>query len=375
MTNKIFIDIDKPSNIYSFEHVIVICPNKPATSVQLKLLKAFNKAGLKSVTPGGKWLPDSEYSYTTLIFKASSNETINDVYTKIISIVKAFEPSFEISSATDDIITETVNATTIDTINALIKTAFQSLPDVKGNPFMNIIYDTTLNVETGEMEIFAYTTADASENDTTYLKDVFKTLKTEIGKRSDVEKVKQSYCAKSDIYYLTFNIVEPTERLAERFSKSTLAAIKKFIKEEADSSIDSVDDTEDIVDGVEIELWPAILQDQDDTLAVVVANTSLNKFDNNDDIVDNFEEGCKKLRETELIFSDEDTDEQLADDLYSDDYVVVRAPDTVEVDDMFDWVDKVGRTLEAVGFDVTVNMTPYTTKDEFEVLSEPAAVN
>ena len=105
--------------MYNFEHVEVVCPTKKPNDDQLKLLQFFNKEGLKSVTPGGKWLIDTEYNYTTLIFKPAAGETAEDLLAKVKDIIDInFFHTFKI---TTESVNESVDATTIDSINDYVK--------------------------------------------------------------------------------------------------------------------------------------------------------------------------------------------------------------------------------------------------------------
>lgn len=394
MNTKLFIGIAPPEKMYNFEHVEVTCPTKKPNSDQLKLLQFFNEEGLKSVTPGGKWLIDTEYNYTTLIFKPAAGETAEDTLAKVKDIIDInFFHTFKI---TTESVNESVDATTIDSINDYVKNVFMSPAGIKSQP-MNIIYDTTVDVETSEMKVCAFTTPDATENDTKYLKDIFKGLEDEFSKRSDIENVKSNYSKENNVYNLEFKFkgiekpedaeksekekkaetelpkiekpkdenstetkeLEPTKFKTERLAKATHVALKKLFENEDEPS------TEDLVDNaVSIELWPAVLPDG--SLAAVVAN-SLNVE------ASDFEEGCKKLREKQLLITDEDDDETLASDFNTDAFVVIRAPESVEEEGLFDWIDTVGQTLEAVGFDVTVNMEEDTDPSEFEQIEEPEA--
>lgn len=392
MKTKIFIVIAPAEKMYNFEHVEAVCPTKKPNSDQLKLLQFLKKEGLKSITPGGKWLIDTEYNYTTLVFKPAAGETAEDTLAKVKDIVdKNFLNTFKIATES---VNESVDATTIDSINDYVKNVFMSHAGVKS---MNIIYDTTVDVETDEMKVCAFTTPDATENDTKYLKDIFKSLKDEFSKRSDIENVKSNYNKENNVHNLEFKFkgiekpedaeksekekkaetelpkiekpkdenstetkeLEPTKFKTERLAIATHTALKKLFENEDEPS------TEDLVDNdVSIELWPAVLPNG--SLAAVVAN-SLN-VENSD-----FEEGCKKLREKQLLIADEDDDETLASDFNTDAFVVIRAPESVEEEDLFDWIDTVGQTLEAVGFDVTVNMEEDTDPSEFEQIEEPEA--
>lgn len=362
MSTSIFVVNNLPTSA-DRGSIEVTCPVKPAISEQIKLLADFKAAGLRSQTPNGAWLPDREYSYTTLIFKATGTEDVTSLNAKIKSVI-AENPEFEIE---DDTLSEAVSNTAVNSINDMLTSFFGKAVGVNANE-QNIVYDTKVDVEAGEVTVYAYTTTEASDNDTKQFNDVITQVTAELKKRNDIKSVTKS--TKEGTTKLVIKLVDSSKLLTDRISESIHSSIDSIHEADDEDDTDEPTDDADVdIDAASsIELFPAVLSDG--TIAAVIKKPN--------DVVDepedgpDFVEACGKIKTNKLMHEEEDDAETLSDNFDADNCVIIRAPESVAAADAFAWLEKLGTTLEAVGFDVTLNMDADTPESDFEQIPDDA---
>lgn len=361
---------------YNFDHIeITVSTDTAPTNVRKQLLATLNAAGIKSITPGGRWLVDPEYNYASLICKPSGDLS---AYAKTIEAALSELPWVSIERTA---LTESINYETVDAIDSLLKDMFVAPTGISVND-SNIVFDSHVDVEANEINIYIYATEIANANDKALIKDITKLLIDTLKSRSDVDKVTKVSDENATVK-LTVKLADSgaplvapdvskqelkTERLATLTRRSLNRMLLEFDRDVADVADDGgdggdvADEIEDIVDGNTIAIWPAKL-DESDQFAIVITNPE------NDELLTHALDEARKL-----LYSDEDDNETLLGDINQDGVVVIRAPEDVTESTVHEWVNSIVNVFEHIGFDVTLNMSDDSSTDDFERITDPATV-
>ena len=419
----IFVNKQEANKLYNYNHVIVSMPITSGVDTQT-FKEAFAKHDLKSLTPFGEALLSEEKKAALLIFNAknSTRREHNRLYNQINNIIEKSE-IFKTKK-----ISESISHLTIKTIESYLINFFNNVPTVERDDesplsvMLNTIYDYKVDVESEEITIIAYTTEDASDNDKETLKNTISTLKKELEKRSDIEKVKQE--SADNVYKLIVKIAGKDYITTESLRKMTFDKINMFLSEDVndDDEENDIDDEENDIDDInddlddetlilgdidndnndniiidntdtekdnfswtegidteisgivssdkEITISPAIIEDFGSYAAIItVPDEELDIDEENDLVTDAYQKAFSTMKKRVFMSDDEDSPEELSDDLYNDGGVILRAPSSILSEmDMFDWCQKIEKLFKIIGFTTILEMDENTTFDDFEVV-------